>query len=46
MTKEGKIYSGEKIIFLKSSAWKTELLKIKKMKLELYLTSYTKINSK
>ena len=30
MTKEEKIYSGEKTIFLKSAAWKTEWLKIKK----------------
>ena len=46
LTKEAKIYNGEKTISLTSDAGKTGQRLVKKWKLEHFLTPYTEINSK
>ena len=45
-TKEARIYNGEKAISLTRENWENWSTTCKRMKLEHFLTPYTKINSK
>ena len=44
--KESRIYNGEKTISLANGCWQNSSTTFKRMKLEHFLTPYTKINSK
>ena len=46
LTKEARIYNGEKTISLTSGAWENWSTSCKRMKLEHFLSLYIKINSK
>ena len=46
LTKEARIYNGEKAISLTRENWENWSTTCKRMKLEHFLTPYTKINSK
>ena len=46
MTKEARIYNGEKTIFFNKWCWENWSNICKRMKIEHFLTPYTKINSK